>query len=112
MYVKRDDRGRICGISECADAGCEEHLEDDDSELQAFLKQHLATEEALKESDTDLVRVVEDLIDLLTEKRVIQFTELPRAAQQKLMRRQSLRQQHNSLKLLSDEGEDDSFPML
>jgi len=46
----------------------------------------------LEQSDIELVRVLEDLVDVLTQKGVILFTELPEAAQQKLLRRKSARQ--------------------
>jgi len=45
----------------------------------------------LEQSDIELVRVLEDLVDVLTQKGVILFTELPEAAQQKLLRRKTAR---------------------
>jgi hypothetical protein len=47
-----------------------------------------------------MMRILEDLIDLLTEKRLIQFTELPLAAQKKLLGRKWVRGVHSS----HDEG--------
>ena len=44
-------------------------------------------------SDTTIVRVLEDLVDLLIEKNLILFTELPEAAQKKLQDRKNLRSQ-------------------
>jgi len=54
------------------------------------------TQEMLTNSDSDMMRVLEDLIDLLSEKRIIQFTELPTAAQKKLLSRKWVRGVHNS----------------
>jgi hypothetical protein len=42
-------------------------------------------------SDLDMIRVYEDLIDLLLTKRIIMLTDFPPAAQEKLLRRKKLR---------------------
>lgn len=47
--------------------------------------------EALSDTDLGLVRVLEDLIDVLIRKGVLQFTELPAAAQAKLLERRTAR---------------------
>jgi len=46
---------------------------------------------SLTQSDLALVRVLEDLIDTLIEKGLIQFTDLPPAAQAKLLNRRETR---------------------
>lgn len=46
---------------------------------------------SLSQSDLALVRVIEDLIDTLIEKGLIQFTDLPAAAQAKLLSRRETR---------------------
>jgi hypothetical protein len=54
--------------------------------------QHVPNEaDALKRSDSGLVRVVEDLIDVLINRGVFQFTDLPDAVQVKLMVRRQTR---------------------
>lgn len=58
---------------------------------------------ALQQTDADVVRVLDDLIELLIDKGVIQFTELPQEAQQKLLNRSQLRQNQRDLNLLEDE---------
>jgi len=55
------------------------------------------TQDILENSDSDMMRVLEDLIDLLSEKRLIQFTELPLAAQKKLLSRKWIRGVHNGI---------------
>lgn len=57
----------------------------------------------LQQSDAEVVRVLDDLIELLIDKGVIQFTELPIEAQQKLLNRSQLRQSQRDLNLLEDE---------
>lgn len=66
----------------------------------------LAPDSMLSHTDTGLVRVLEDLIDILIGKGLLQFTDLPEPAQNKLLARRLTREQLNhALKLLS--GEDD-----
>lgn len=65
--------------------------------------------DALSQSDAAIARVLEDLIDVLINRGVIQFTDLPEAAQNKLMtRRQTRAKLSNSLQLLP-EGDDEGF---
>jgi hypothetical protein len=66
-----------------------------------------STADALSQSDTAIARVLEDLIDVLIDKGVIQFTDLPQAAQIKLMtRRQTRAKLSNSLHLLPEDGDE------
>ena len=56
---------------------------------------------ALSESDVGLARVLEDVIDVLITRGVIQFTDLPEAAQAKLLERRETRANlSNRLQLL------------
>lgn len=57
---------------------------------------------AISRTDMAFVRVLEDVINVLMDKGVISFTDLPEPAQQKLLERQSLRQRINHVGLLSD----------
>ena len=59
----------------------------------------------LAESDQGMVRVVEDLVDLLINKDLIRFTDLPDAAQKKLLERRKLRRSVDALNLLDDDSE-------
>jgi len=82
LFVERDADGNISGLSATAAAGTE-RASLDDPEVQAFLRQ----------LDIDLVRVLEDVVDLLIGRGVFRFTDLPASAQQKLMFRKNLRSQ-------------------
>lgn len=63
---------------------------------------------ALSQSDTSLVRVLEDLIDVLINRGVIQFTDLPEAAQTKLLERRETRASLTKrLQLLPTDPNDD-----
>jgi hypothetical protein len=59
----------------------------------------------LAESDQALIRVVDDLIDTLIGKDLLRFTDLPEAAQAKLLERRTLRRSVNALNLLQDDDQ-------
>jgi hypothetical protein len=62
--------------------------------------------QALSDSDAAIARVLEDVIDVLINRGVIQFTDLPAAAQTKLLSRQQTRAMlKDPLRLLPGEGE-------
>jgi hypothetical protein len=66
----------------------------------------IAHAELLSQSDTAIARVLEDLVDVLITRGVIQFTDLPEAAQAKLLtRRQTRARLKDSLQLLPGDGE-------
>ena len=59
---------------------------------------------ALSQSDAAIARVLEDLVDVLITRGVIQFTDLPPASQEKLMSRRLTRAKlSNRLQLLPDD---------
>jgi hypothetical protein len=95
-FVKRDDNGAIVAVfRHSAQAGLEE-LDPRDPELSNFLFDTLLDIAARKEwleSDLGLVRVLEDLVQVLIEKGVLMFTDLPEAAQEKLRGRSGFRKQ-------------------
>lgn len=116
VYVKRDPSGAIVTIGREPEPGMSEAVAVDDPVVQRFLdpsrgEEPAAVAEALQRSDAELVRVVEDLTNLLIEKGVIKFTELPTAAQRKLLDRRQLRRDRKALDLIagSDDNGDDRF---
>ncbi|KDE39215.1 hypothetical protein ADINL_2344 [Nitrincola lacisaponensis] len=116
MFIKRNHCGKIVGISETQSVEFPEAADDRSEEFLDYLKceacKATVAQTTLERSDTELVRVLEDVIDLLTHKGVIQFTDLPKAAQQKLLNRQNLRENHRSLKLIGDDEDEDSLRFL
>jgi len=64
---------------------------------------------ALSQTDTSLVRVLEDLIDVLITRGVIQFTDLPEAAQAKLLERRETRASLNDRLQLFPTGDDNDL---
>jgi hypothetical protein len=110
-YVIRDTGGKIVQVSDEPLTGAIEQIEDDSAELRAFHKESSAsTIEALRQqlaqSDTGMARLVEDLIDVLINKGVIKFTDLPPAAGAKYLERLSTRERMHAVKsIIVDEGD-------
>jgi hypothetical protein len=103
-YVKRDEQGRIIAVNlEPADDLME--LPSGSPELLEFMRRMGLEQNTLEQSDMRLVRVLEDLIDLLIARDVIRFTDLPLPAQEKLMERRSMRQSLGALDLLGGANE-------
>ena len=109
LYAKRDKDGSITSLQTKATAEVKERVSTDDPEVLEFLNQHSKStdlKQILTESDIKLARVVEDLIDLLINKNIIMLTELPEAAQLKLVSRRRVRNAiHGDDQLMV--GEDD-----
>lgn len=112
-YVQRDEQGRIVAVSATETDAAREFVAEGEHDLNAFLldialakgNTDPAVVRALSDSDMAMIRVVEDVIDLLIEQNLLRFTDLPIAAQEKLMQRRSLRQNMNSLELMGDDGD-------
>ena len=79
-----------------------------DPELRAFLQDagNDQARERLSEPDLEMVRVIEDLVDVLIGKNVFNFTDLPRIAQKKLLNRRQLRRNLSVLTNLVGNADD------
>jgi len=104
-YIKRDNQGQICEVSLMPQEGLELSTQEDAPDLESFLQQLEEAQGKISGTDIPLVRVLEDLIDLLIDREVIRFTDLPDAAQSKLMARRRLRAALKPGLDLLDEGE-------
>ncbi len=109
LYLKRDAAGQVLAVSRTAEAGFDEETTANAPEVVALLGQGACQNggghEALAASDMRLVRVLEDVIDLLIQRGLIRFTDLPQNAQSKLLERKSLRAQIHGLDILDDTDE-------
>ena len=108
-YVERDEKGEIIAIYESLQENATEFIALDSPELVNYIVQSAKSEDAravLSNSDIALVRVLEDLINTLIDKKVILFTDLPIAAREKLSTREKIRGHLNTLDNLmgDDEG--------
>jgi len=95
-YVIRDTNGAIAGVYNQPVEGAEE-VAADDADLLAFIAATTpAAAGALDEwvqADLALARVMEDLIDILIDKNMINFTDFPEGAQKKLLGRRGMRKE-------------------
>ncbi|MGM0703710.1 MAG: tryptophan synthase subunit beta like protein [Pseudomonadota bacterium] len=106
MYVKRNETGQIVQAAREPSAECQEFVPPCAPDLQAFMAEDEEFEGVdLSKTDLGFIRVLEDLLDVLMDKGVISFTDLPEPAQQKVMERQSLRQRLNSVDLMGEEDD-------
>jgi len=108
-YVKRDEENCVIAVYAEAPSDNAEYLAANHPDVIGFLNDNVSEEQSLQfltSSDYELVRVLEDLIELLVEKNVVLFTELPFAAQHKLVQRRRARQnlrEENSLMVDEDD---------
>ncbi len=101
-FVKRDACGAVMAISREPAEGFVEEAGPSVEDIQALLG--LGEDGTLAGTDQDFIRVLEDVVDLLIDKGVFLFTELPESAQQKILQRQRLRRAAgDSLQLLGDD---------
>ncbi len=115
-FVKRDQAGKITAIYNQPMAGGTDELPANDPELLAFLLAGDGDRDPdskldLVESDIGMVRVLEDLINLLIDNGVIRITDLPEAAQQKLLERGALRSKFGYLGTLFASDLEDEEPV-
>ena len=94
-FVKRDDKGAIIAVSQVEEAGFVEQLPASDEQLAEFLNEMSDGKSSLDSTDQDFIRVLEDVVELLINKSIILFTDLPDSAQHKMMQRQRMRSELN-----------------
>lgn len=107
VYVQRDADGRLLRVEHMPFADMSETLAVENEELHAWLVMREdvhARLAKLKDSDLEMVRVLEDLVDVLVNRGVIRYTDLPEAARNKLHARADTRAKLGGLSgLLGDE---------
>ena len=99
-YVQRDAQGQLVRVEAVPYAEATESLTADHPEIQAWHGRR-----QLQQSDLDMIRVLDDLIQVLTSKGVIRVTDLPAAAQAKLMDRSQAREALGGLSRLVEDDE-------
>ena len=93
LYGLRDDKGNLIAISEKQVSPVWQAIDKNSEEALSFFGKMHNSASALVDSDMQFIRVLDDLLELLIEKQIIQFTELPEPAQDKLLKRRWYRQQ-------------------
>lgn len=101
-YVRRDAHGALLSLHRQAEGDATEWLADDHDLVRAFLGHPVTS--GFQQLDADFIRVLEDLIDVLVQRRVINMTDLPTAALDKLAARRDHRRPTalSALALLGD----------
>ena len=106
LYVERDKVGNIIALHRKSEPGAGEQKSIMDEEILAFLNKHVDTDpwvQLLSLSDIGIIRILEDLIDLLIRKNLILFTELPEEAQAKIRERKRVREKIGPDNLMVDD---------
>jgi hypothetical protein len=104
-FIRRNAQGAIASLHR-QDEGGAEFLPDDHVEVRAFIGLAApAPAEGFASLDADFIRVIEDVIDTLIRKNVINITDLPVEAQTKLFGRKGYRERagRDALKLFGDD---------
>lgn len=107
LYVQHDDQGRLVRVEAAAFAGHTGQLPADAPDVLAWYANQAveASLLQLRQSDQEMIRVLEDLIGALIAKGVIRITDLPPAAQSKLLSRNQAREALGGLSRLIGEEE-------
>jgi hypothetical protein len=112
LFCRRDAAGKIVELtakSLSASQFSDEHWQTvsvDNEQVKQFIANDTDHANLLSQTDVGLARVLEDVIDVLITRGLIQFTDLPQAAQDKLLeRRQSRANLSNRLDLMPLDGE-------
>ena len=107
-FIKRDPRGAVIAVyHQPLEEGLEE-VAADHPDLMRFLRKTLldfAVNRTWIESDLSMVRVVEDLVDMLIDRKVFLFMDLPEAVQRKFLERRGLRAEFAYMDTLFGEKE-------
>ena len=103
-FIRRNAHGAIDSLHR-RDEGEIEFLPDDHPDVRAFLGAAPAKGDAFASLDADFIRVIEDVIDTLISKNVINITDLPIEAQTKLFGRKRFRERASgdALQLFGDD---------
>ncbi|MDH4871247.1 tryptophan synthase subunit beta [Pseudomonas sp. BN515] len=109
LYIQRDEDGNLVRVEATEFDQMSGTLPADDQEIQGWYA-NLAMQSSLlqlKQSDLDMIRVLDDLITVLMTKGLIRITDLPPAAQSKLLSRNQAREALGGISRLIVEEDDE-----
>lgn len=116
LWCRRNGQGQIEALSrqalteQDAASGGWQLVSSDSAEVGIFLHELSSHANALSQTDVGLARVIEDVVDVLITRGLIQFTDLPEAAQAKLLERRETRASlTNRLDLFPLDGDNGLF---
>jgi hypothetical protein len=92
-YVRRNAEGQIESLHRSGDSSAE-FLAESNEEVRSFFGAAMGVDSPadFDRLDADFVRVLEDVIDTLIVKNILNITDLPEQAQAKLFARKSFRE--------------------
>ena len=104
-YVRRDENGAISAVFTDQQDDALELLAAGAPDLMAFMGvESDSIRSRLAESDIEMSRVIEDLVDILISRGAILLTDFPAPAQEKLNKRGGLRRRlHDPLTLIDEQ---------
>ncbi|MDH4582164.1 tryptophan synthase subunit beta [Pseudomonas sp. BN415] len=99
VFVQRDEKGRVLRVEHEPFESMTQSMPANDPEVQSWfasrsLHDHLMS---LQHSDLELVRVIEDLVQVLVSRGLMNYTDLPEPARHKLQHRAYARAQVEGL---------------
>ena len=106
LYVERDKVGNIIALHIKPEPHAREQKAIMDEEILEFLNKSVESDpwvQLLSLSDIGIIRILEDLIDLLIKKNVFMLTELPPEAQKKISERKRVREKIGPDNLMVDD---------
>jgi len=103
LFVERGTDGKIIALYNAPHPSALEQRSLMDEEVLAFFNATESWKQLMSFSDLATIRILEDLIDVLVRKNVIQFTELPEQAQHRILERKQMREKIVVHDLLVDE---------
>lgn len=111
-YIQRDANGKIEALWKEARPGAQEYLPLSHPDIESFLAaagEGNAGSNA-EVNDLQMVRVIEDVVDLLIRKNLIVLTELPPVVQHKLLQRRRMRERlFGGVSVIEEEGDQGIF---
>ena len=103
LFIERGKDGKIIALHNAPSPGAMEAKSMLDEEVLTFFNNTDSWKHMMAMSDLATVRILEDLIDILIHKNLINFTELPEHAQKRLRERKELREKIVSQNLLVED---------
>jgi hypothetical protein len=106
LYVERDKDGNIVGLRNNPSAQANEKKSITDKEVLSFLNNKVGDDSylhLLSLSDVGIIRILEDLVELLIQQKVLLWTDLPKEAQEKIRERKVLRTKIASQNIMVDD---------
>lgn len=109
IYIKLNEREEITDIDFYPKPGLQE-ISLHDAKLSEYIHNSDNSDEiiqkVLNNLDLDMVRVIEDVIDILIDKNIMLFTDLPDSVQNKILFKKTIRNLNKSNDSILSEDEE------